>query len=315
MTRRIIIDCDPGHDDAMAILLAHGTPELELAAITTVAGNHEVELTTLNALRICTLAGITGVPVAAGCAAPLLRPLHTAPEIHGTTGLEGHDWGEPAVRAVPDHGVDVIIDLVMASPGEITLVPTGPLTNVAVALRKEPRLAERVHEVVLMGGAFTRGNMTPAAEFNVYVDPEAAAIVFGAPWKLTMIGLEVTHMALADDAVFDRITALGSPVARAVAGMLGFYREQQLRELGTHAPPVHDPCAVARVARPELVRCRDARVEVELAGRLTAGMTVTDFDAANGASNAAVGVGLDVEGFWDLFVAALSRLEPGRDRR
>jgi purine nucleosidase len=307
VSTRIILDCDPGHDDAMAILLAHGTPEIELAAITTVAGNHPLALTTLNALRVCTLAGITDVPVAAGCAAPLIRPLVTAPEIHGTTGLEGHEWGEPNVKAVPDHAVDLIVDMVMAAPGEITLVPTAPLTNIAMAVRKEPRIAERVREVVLMGGAYTRGNVTPAAEFNIFVDPEAAAIVFAAGWPLTMIGLEVTHMAGATADVMSRIAGLNTPVARAVVGMLGFLREQVMRETGIDAPHVHDACAVARVARPELVTCQDARVDVEVAGLFTYGMTVTDFRRRNRVDfNAKVGTSLDVPAFWDLFVGALS---------
>ncbi|TMF38005.1 MAG: nucleoside hydrolase [Chloroflexi bacterium] len=307
MSRRIILDCDPGHDDAMAILLAHGTPEVTLSAITTVAGNHTLELTTLNALRVCTLAGISDVPVAAGCAAPLVRPLVTAPEIHGTTGLEGHAWEEPAARAVPDHAVDMIVDMVMASPGEITLVPIGPLTNIAVALRKEPRIAERVREVVMMGGSYTGGNVTAAAEFNVYVDPEAAAIVFGAPWPLTMIGLEVTRLAAAGETIFERIESLDSPVSRAVVGMLRFYQAQHLRETGVSDPPVHDPCAVACVARPELVPCREAYVEVELAGRLTTGMTVTDFRRRAGVPfDAKVGTGLHLDGFWDLFIDSLA---------
>jgi purine nucleosidase len=290
----------------MAILLAHGTPEVQLAAITTVAGNHPVSLTTLNALRICTLAGITDVPVAAGCAAPLLRPLVTAEEIHGTEGLEGHAWSEPTVRAVSDHAVDLIIDLVMEAPGEITLVPTGPLTNVAVALRKEPRIAERAAEVVWMGGSFTGGNVTPAAEFNAYVDPEAAAAVFGGPWRVTMIGLEVTRQASAGESVFARIAALDTTVGRAVHGMLRFYQAQQIRAVGVAEPPVHDPCAVAYVARPELVPVREAHVEVELAGRHTTGMTVVDFRMGGGAkANALVGTGLDIAGFWDLFVESL----------
>ncbi len=291
----------------MAILLAHGCPEIDLVAITTVAGNHTLDLTTLDALRVCTLAGITSVPVAAGCAAPLVRPLVTATEIHGESGLEGHTWGEPTVRAVPEHAVDVIVDLVMAAPGDITIVPTGPLTNIAMAVRREPRIVGRVREVVLMGGSYTRGNVTPAAEFNIYVDPEAAAIVFEAGWPVTMIGLDVTQMAGATEQVLERISALGTPVADAVVGMLGFYRDQQLRELGVGAPHVHDPCAVARVARPELVTCREARVDVELAGRFTAGMTVTDFHRREGITfNATVGTALEVEGFWDLFVAALA---------
>jgi purine nucleosidase len=306
MSRRIILDCDPGHDDAMAILLAHGSPQIELAAITTVAGNHTLELTTLDALRICSLAGITDVPVAAGCAAPLVRPLMTATEIHGETGLEGHAWTEPSVTAVSDHAVDVIVDLVMASPGEITLVPTGPLTNIAVAARREPRIVDRVREVVLMGGAYTRGNSTPAAEFNVFVDPEAAAIVFGAGWPLTMIGLEVTKLALATEDVMSRIDALDTRVSRAVAGMLRFYAAQLRREVGAMAPPVHDPCVVARVANPDLVTCREARVDVELSGRFTTGMTVTDFRPKPGVDfNAMVGTDLDVAGFWSLFIEAI----------
>ena len=309
MNARVILDCDPGHDDAMAIVLAHGTPDIDLVAITTVAGNHELDLTTLNARRICTLCGIDEVPIAAGCAAPLIRPLITAPQIHGESGLEGHVWPEPSARTVPDHAVDLIIDLVSASPGEITLVPTGPLTNIAMAVRKEPRIAARVREVVLMGGAFMRGNQTPTAEFNIYVDPEAAAIVFDAGWPVTMIGLEVTEMACATEDVFQRIDAVATPVARAVAGMLRFYQAQQKREVGKTAPPVHDPCAVARVARPELVECRDAYVEVELAGRLTTGTTVTDFRKIDGRPfNARVGTSLAVNGFWDLFIDALSRI-------
>jgi purine nucleosidase len=308
VSRRIILDCDPGHDDAMAIVLAHGAPEIELAAITTVAGNHRLELTTLNALRIASLCGIE-VPIAAGCASPLTRALVTAPEIHGETGLEGHSWSEPTAAMVPDHAVDLIIDLVMAAPGEITLVPTGPLTNIALALRKEPRIVGRVREVVLMGGAWSRGNMTPAAEFNTYVDPEAAAIVFGGGWPVTMIGLEVTEMALATEEVFGRIDAVGTAVAKAVSGMLRFYQAQQLREVGIASPPVHDPCAVARVARPELVETRDAFIEVELAGRLTSGMTVTDFRAVEGRPfNAKAGTSLAVAGFWDLFLDALGRV-------
>lgn len=300
---RIILDCDPGHDDAMAILLAHGTPEISLAAITTVAGNHPLEVTTLNALRVCTLAGITDVPVAAGCSAPLLRPLVTATEIHGEGGLEGHDWGEPAVRPVADHAVDVIVDMVMAAPGEITLVPTAPLTNIAMAVRKEPRIVERVREVVLMGGSYSGGNVTPAAEFNVFVDPEAAAIVFGAGWPVTMIGLEVTRRAAADEALFARIESLDTPVSRAVVGMLRFYQRKQIEAVGVSEPPIHDPCAVARVARPELVPCRQARVEVETAGQLTTGMTVVDF--RRGPFNAQVGTGLELAGFWDLFIDSL----------
>jgi purine nucleosidase len=307
LSRRIILDCDPGHDDAMAILLANGCPQIDLAAITTVAGNHPLEVTTLDALRVCSLAGITDVPVAAGCAAPLVRPLVTATEIHGEAGLEGYRWEAPSVKTVPDHAVDLIVDLVMAAPGQITLVPTGPLTNIAMAVRKEPRVIERVREVVLMGGAYTRGNSTPAAEFNVYVDPEAAAMVFNAGWSVTMIGLEVTHMALATEDVLDRIRAIGTELSAAVVGMLSFYAEQYRRQTGLTAPPVHDPVAVARVAQPDLVACQDARVDVELTGTHTAGMTVTEFRERGVAPfNAKVGTGLDAAGFWNLFIDSLA---------
>ncbi|HEY6874977.1 MAG TPA: nucleoside hydrolase [Candidatus Dormibacteraeota bacterium] len=307
MTRRIILDCDPGHDDAMALLLAFGCPDIDLVAITTVAGNHPLEITTLNARRICTLAGVKDVPIAAGCSGPLMRPLVTAPEIHGTTGLEGHEWGEPTVGIVPDHAVDLIVDQVMASNGDLTLVPVGPITNIAMAVRKEPRIAERVQEVVMMGGAFTRGNVTPAAEFNTYVDPEAAAIVFEAGWPVTMIGLEVTHMAGTTPEVFSRINAIGTPVSAAVYGMLGFLREQVMRETGIDTPHIHDACCVAFVAQPDLVTLQDARVDVEVNGRFTSGMTVTDF-GKNAKFNAKVGTALDAPRFWDLFIDSLARV-------
>jgi purine nucleosidase len=248
--------------------------------------------------------------VAAGCATPLIRPLVTAPEIHGELGLEGHAWDEPSLRPVSEHAVDVIVDLVMSSPGEITVVTIGPLTNLAVAVRREPRLVERVREVVLMGGSFTRGNVTPAAEFNVFVDPEAAAVVFGAGWPLTMVGLDVTERALAGEQVLERLGSLGTPVSAAVVDLLRFYAESHLRATGSLEPPVHDPCAVARVARPELLEVRPARVEVELFGRLTSGMTVTDFrPPSDRPANVAVATAIDVKGFWELFLEAVGRLQ------
>jgi purine nucleosidase len=217
------------------------------------------------------------------------------------------------VDVISEHAVDLIIELVMAAPGEITLVPTGPLTNIAMALRKEPRIAGRVREVVLMGGSYTRGNVTPAAEFNVYVDPEAAAAVFAAGWPLTMIGLDVTHMANATAEVLARVGALGTELAAAVVGMLAFYRDRQLHEFGTASPHVHDPCAVACVARPDLVSCSEARVEIELAAALTRGMTVTDFRMRDGVkANAMVGTSIDAGAFWDMFVAAIERI-PARE--
>jgi purine nucleosidase len=306
MARKVIVDCDPGHDDAMAIMLAHANPEVELLAITTVAGNQTLDRTTLNARRVCTVAGIAGVPIAAGCDRPLLRELVTAGEVHGASGLDGVDWPEPAVGVAPDHAVDLIVELVMAAPGEVTLVPIGPLTNIALALRRQPRLATAVSEVVLMGGSFTRGNVSPAAEFNIYVDPEAAAAVFTAGWPLTMVGLDLTHQARVTPEVMDRITAIGTPLATIVTQLMRFYGRLSVAQGG---PPLHDPCAVARVIDPAVMACRDAFVAIETQGQWTRGMTVTDFAGRLGhAANAAVATELNVPAFWDLMLDALRRL-------
>lgn len=309
MTRKIILDCDPGHDDAMAILLAHGNPEIELLAITTVAGNQTLDKTSLNARRVCTVAGITNVPVAAGCDRPLVRELVTAPHIHGESGLDGPSFEEPTVPLSDQHAVDLIIDTVMASDGDITLVPVGPLTNIAMALRHEPRLAKQVKEVVLMGGSYTRGNQTPAAEFNIFVDPEAAAIVFEAGWPLTMVGLDLSHQAKATQEVIDRIAALGTPLSQVAVQLLTFFRDTYREQSGFDAPPVHDPCAVARVIRPEVVECVDAFVAVETKGQWSSGMTVTDFlRRSKREPNALVATTLDFEGFWNLMIDALERI-------
>jgi purine nucleosidase len=308
--RKVILDCDPGHDDAMAILLAAGCSEIELVGITTVAGNQTLDKTTLNAQRVCTLAGITGVPICAGCDRPLVRPLVTAGHIHGTSGLDGPDFGPPEVQVSEEHAVDFIVRTVMESEGDITLVPVGPLTNLAVALRREPRIAERVAEVVLMGGSAGRGNYTPAAEFNIFVDPEAAAAVFGAGWPLTMVGLDLTRQAGAGPEVHQRVRDLGPPVGLMVADMLQFLRAACQREHGVSDPPVHDPCAVARVARPGLVEVVDAHVAIEVRGEHTAGMTVTDFRARLGPANSKVALHLDHRGFWDFLIETLARF-PG----
>lgn len=309
MPRKIILDCDPGHDDAIAILLAHGCPEIDLLAITTVAGNQTLDKTTLNARRVCTVAGITDVPIAAGCPRPLLRQLETAPHIHGESGLDGPVFAGPTVTLETEHAVDLIIDLVMDSGGDITLVPTGPLTNIALALRKQPRLVEQVQEVVLMGGAYTRGNTTPAAEFNIYVDPEAADIVFSAGLQVTMVGLDLTHQALASPEVLDRISAIGSPVSRMVVDLMRFYREAYWRSDRLGDPPVHDPCAVAYVARPELFETVRAHVAIETNGALTRGMTVVDFSTvAEAQRNATVATKLADSEFWDLLTTSLERI-------
>jgi inosine-uridine nucleoside N-ribohydrolase len=309
VSKRIILDCDPGHDDAMAILLARGCPDIDLLAITTVAGNQTLEKTTLNARRVCTVAHIDDVPIYAGCDRPLVRPQIIAADVHGDSGLDGPVFGDPTVPVSDEHAVDFLVRTLMASDGDITLVPVGPLTNIAMALRREPRIVDRTRGVVLMGGAYTRGNRTPAAEFNILADPEAAAIVFEAGWPLTMVGLELTHQAGASQQVIDEIGAIGTALSGTVVELLTFFGGTYREVHGFEAPPVHDPCAVARVARPELVTLQDAFVAVETHGQWTAGMTVTDFDLQLGhKANAEVATHLDADGFWALMLDALRAL-------
>jgi purine nucleosidase len=309
MGKPIILDCDPGHDDAMAILLARGCPDIDLLAITTVAGNQTLAKTTLNARRVCTAAGIDDVPIHAGCDRPLMRPPILAADIHGESGLDGPAWGEPTVPVADEHAVDYLVRTLMSADGEITLVPVGPLTNIAVALAREPRIAARTRGVVLMGGSYTRGNSTPAAEFNILADPEAAAMVFQAGWPVTMVGLDLTHQARAEQWVIDEIRAMGTPLSATVAELLEFVSGTHRQVDGSAAPPIHDPCAVARVARPELIRVQDAFVAVETSGQRTAGMTVTDFSRRLGAkNNTQVATELEVDGFWTLMLDALRAL-------
>ncbi|HJP72957.1 MAG TPA: nucleoside hydrolase [Pseudonocardiaceae bacterium] len=311
MPKRIILDCDPGHDDAIAMILAHGSPEIELAAITTVAGNQTIDNVNRNALAIATVAGISDVPIAAGTHRSLVEPQFIG-DVHGETGLDGPVLPPPTVSLDPRHGVDLIIDTVMsAPPGEITLVPTGPLTNIAFAVRKEPRIVERVKEVVLMGGAYHGGNYSAAAEFNIAVDPEAAHIVFGEPWPLTMIGIDLTHQALATTEVIERITAIGGPVSRFVVDILDFFTQSYRDTQGFAAPPVHDPCAVAYVIDPAVLTTRKAPVRIELTGTRTRGMTVADFRSDPGPDcTTSVGVTLDRDRFWNLVIDAIERLSP-----
>lgn len=310
MARKIILDCDPGHDDAIAMLLAHGNPDVELVAVTTVVGNQTLEKVTRNALSVARIADITGVPFAAGCPRPLVRTVETAPEIHGESGIDGPVMPEPTLALDDRHAVDLIIDTVMAhEPGEITIVPTAGLTNIALAVRKEPRIAERVREVVLMGGGYHTGNWSPVAEFNIKIDPEAAHIVFNAGWPVTMVGLDLTHQALATPEVVERIARVGTRPAVFVNELLDFFGAMYLQAQGFEAPPVHDPCAVAYVIDPSVMTVRKAPVDIELTGTLTLGMTVADFRAPAPADcRTQVAVDLDHERFWDLVVDALERI-------
>jgi len=308
-----ILDCDPGHDDMVAILLAAAHPRIDLLAITTVAGNGTLERTSYNARAVCSMAGIREVPIAAGAPGPLVGSLRTAPDVHGESGLDGAELPSPDVELVAEHAVELMARLLREGPGPVTLVPTGPLTNIALLLRTFPDAATRIREVVLMGGSVDVGNVEPLAEFNIYVDPEAADVVFSSGLAVTMCGLNVTHQALATDEVLNRLRGLGTPLADMVVGLLGFFRDRYRDIWGLSAPPLHDPVAVARVIDPALVHCEDADVAVELHGTHTRGATVCDrFGVLGRAPNAKVALELDAPGFWELIVAAVDRLGAGR---
>lgn len=304
----IILDVDPGHDDAVAILLACGAPELDLRAVTTVAGNVPLEKTTRNALRILSLIGRTDIPVAAGAAAPLARSLHTAEDIHGESGMEGPEIPDEVFGAEERGATELIADVLRESAEPVTLVPTGPLTNVATLLREHPELRDRISRVSLMGGSVGLGNTTPAAEFNVYVDPEAAREVFESGLGITMSGLDVTHQAGASPDERERLRSVGT-VGEVVAGLLEFFAETYERVFGFDSPPLHDPVAVAAVLEPGILETRPMRVDVECDSELTRGETVCDFYGVTGKPpNAEVGVQLDRERFFEILHRALGNL-------
>ncbi len=302
----VILDVDPGHDDAVAILMAAASPAIDLLAVTCVAGNAPLERTQENARRVLTVGGITDVPVAAGLDGPLARPLVTAADVHGASGLDGPGLPEPAMELDPRHAVDLIVELAMAATRPITLVPTGPLSNVAMALRREPRLRERIERIVLMGGSIAEGNITPSAEFNIYVDPEAAHIVFTSGIPLTMVGLDVSHRARLGPEDTARIRALSTPVGRLVADLLEFFALFHRERYGWDDVPLHDPCCVAELIRPGLITTRPLCVDIETQSTLTRGRTVVDLWGVTGhAPNADVGVDIDRQGFIDVLMDCL----------
>lgn len=296
MSTTIILDCDPGIDDALAIAFAAGHPGIELTGLTTVAGNVELAKTTANALAVASFVGAPDVPVTAGCAAPLLRPALHAGHVHGESGLGGAVLPPPSRKAEDGHAIDFIIERVAAAPGEITLVATGPLTNIGLALHREPRLAQWVRDFVIMGGSAGRGNVNHAAEFNIWADPEAASMVFGAGWTVRMIGLDVTLRALATAGIQERMRGFGVLGAELLLPALGQYADSHS---ATGEPPVHDVCAVVSVAEPSVFTYTPASVQVETMGRLTSGMTVTDFSASV-IPNALVATDIDVDRFWGM---------------
>jgi inosine-uridine nucleoside N-ribohydrolase len=306
-TTPILIDCDPGHDDAMALLLALASPELELLGVTTVHGNQTLSKTTANALRVLEFAGRGDVPVAAGADRPLYREPRVAAHVHGETGLDGPDLPPPAGAPVEQHAVDFLADRLRAAGRPVTLVPTGPLTNVALLLARHPDV--EIERIVLMGGAIAEGNVTPAAEFNIWVDPEAAARVFASGIDVTMVGLDVTHRALMTPDHAERLRAAGR-VGGMVAELWAFYHRFHARVYEFPGTPVHDALAVAHVIREDLLSTRHRNVEVDCASELCRGRTVVDLWRISGREpNAHVAVEVDGDAFLDLLVERIGSLD------
>ena len=309
---RIIIDTDPGQDDAVAILLALGSPEeIEVLGITAVAGNVPLSLTESNARRICELAGRPDVKVFAGCDRPMGRPLVTAEHVHGETGLNGPVLPDPTMPLQDQHGVDFIIETLRNEPaGTVTLCPLGPLTNIATAFEKAPEIVEKVREIVLMGGAyFEVGNITPTAEFNIYVDPQAAKIVFGSGVPIVVMPLDVTHKALVTPERNERFRQLGNRVGVAVAEMTDFFERFDKEKYGSDGAPLHDPCVTAYLIKPELFQGRRINVEIETESELTMGMTVADWwRVSDREPNATFMRDIDADGFFALIAERIAPL-------
>ena len=310
--RKIIIDTDPGQDDAVAILLALASPdEIQVLGITAVAGNVPLPLTHKNARIICELAGKTDVPVYAGCDRPLAHTLVTAEHVHGKTGLDGPNLPDPKMQLTDGHAVDYIIDTLRSQPtGTVTLCPLGPLTNIAMAFEKAPDIAARVQEIVLMGGAyFEVGNITPAAEFNIYVDPQAADIVFKSGVPIVVMPLDVTHKVLVTKARNDAFREIGNKVGIAVAKMTEFFERFDVEKYGSLGAPLHDPCVTAYLIKPDLFKGRHVNVEIETKSDLTRGMTVADWWGVTDRAPNALFIGsVNADGFFALLTQRLAKL-------
>jgi purine nucleosidase len=311
MARPVIIDCDPGQDDAVMLLLACAAPELDILGVTTVAGNVSLDLTQRNARLILELAGRTDIPVYAGCDRPLVRDPITGEAAHGKTGIDGYPIHEPAKPLAEGHAVDFIVETCRRAAGRtMTLVPAGPLTNIATALTQAPDIAAKIEQIVLMGGAYNvAGTMSPVAEFNILSDPEAAQIVFACGLPIVAFGLDLTQQVITTPARLDRIRAIGTPVAEAVAAMLSFYDKSVSENYGAPGGALHDPCPVAWLIEPELFRGGQVNVEVETTSELTLGMTVVDVWGVTGRPvNTLWMRDVDADGFYELLTERLARL-------
>lgn len=298
--RKLILDCDPGHDDAVAIMMAARHPKLELLGITIVAGNQTLEKTARNGLNVVQHLNLD-VPVFAGCSLPMVRERQViADDIHGETGLDGPVFA-PLTRKVEEkHAVQFIIDTLMASDGDITLVPTGPLTNIAMAMRMEPRIVEKIQEIVLMGGAYQLGNVTPAAEFNILADAEAAYVVFNSGRPIVMMGLDLTRQALCYPEIVDRMEKIDNKAAKLFADLMRFFGNTQKAVFGWEGGPLHDPTCIAYLVNPDCIELKDMHTEIEIRSEKCYGRTLCDYFGITGEKpNSKVGVKLDKEGFWN----------------
>ncbi len=307
--KKVIIDCDPGVDDAIALLLAFASPELEILGIITVAGNVSLPFTEKNARKICELAQRSDIKVYAGCPRPVLRSLETARHVHGETGLQGVELPEPQMPLQSQHGVEFLIKTLMQASEPITLATLGPLTNLAIALIQAPQIIPKIQEVVLMGGATSQGNVTASAEFNLYVDPHAAHLVFTSGLPLTMIGLDVTHKVLTTPERLQKIRAIATPVSDAAAAMLAHYGAYDVEKYGMLGSPLHDPCVIAYLLHPELFKGRDLHVAIETTSELTMGRSIVDlWRSGYQAPNVHVVQRADDEGFYSLLIQRLATL-------
>lgn len=304
---KIILDCDPGHDDAIAMLLARAHPSIELLGITTVAGNQTLEKVTANALHLCEHLELD-IPVYKGMSKPLVREQVVADNIHGESGLDGPVFKPLCTTTESTHAVNYIIDTLMASSGDITLVPVGPLTNIATAMRMEPAIIPKIKQIIMMGGAYGMGNSTPSAEFNFFADPEAAHIVFNSGVKLVMMGLDLTNQTICTKDIIERMEAIGNVAGKLFGDIMRFTLKSQMEVYGLQGGPVHDVTCVAYLIAPELFETKDMYVEIDINRGPSYGRSVCDwYDVIDKAPNCTVGITLDLPKFWDMIAGAVSQ--------